>query len=51
MKIDVMSRIIIFEHHAFEADIRIATLLLATDNLRGNPVHMCFILIIIKGHF
>ena len=51
VKIDVMSRIIIFKHHAFEANIWITTPLFAPDNLSCYPIHTSFILIIFESNF
>ena len=51
MQIYVVPRIIINEHHAFEANLRIAILLLTSDELFGNPIHTSFILITLESNF
>ena len=51
VQVDVVSRIIIFEQHAFKANIRIATLLLPTNNLSSDPVHTCLIVVTLESYF
>ena len=51
VKVDVVSRIIIFKHHAFEANIRVATLLLSSNNLRSDPVHTGLIMVTLQSNF
>ena len=46
-----MSRIIIFEQHAFKANIWIATLLLTSNNLSSDPVHTCLIVVTLESYF
>ena len=45
MQVDVVSRIIIFKHHAFKANIRVATLLLSSNHLRSDPVYTSLIMV------
>ena len=45
VQINVVSRIIIFEHHTFKANLWIAILLLPSDHLLGYPIHTSLIAI------
>ena len=45
VQINVVSRIIIFEHHTFKANLWIAILLLSSDHLLGNPIYTSLIAI------
>ena len=45
VKIDVVSRIVIFEHHTFKANLWIAILLLPSNHLLGNPIHTSLVVI------
>ena len=51
VEIDVVSRIIVFEHYAFEANTWIATPLFTILHLSGNPVHTSFIFIALEVSF